>query len=330
MTAKTPPSPESWKFTAFAPRPRIEAALIAHEDATDWDPDIVLMGFEIADDQPEDWRLDAYLPRRPTKRDIAAITALFEPKIHGPAPAHTIECLPDEDWVTLSQQGLEPIHAGRFCVHTPGFEPDANPAIRSFRIPASRAFGTGHHATTAGCLAMLSQMRAEGTVVRNLADIGTGTGLLAFAGLHLWRRALATASDIDSACAGVVLDNAASNAIPLGGGPGQLTMAIADGMDDPLLQARGPYDLIIANILAGPLIELAPHFARALVPGGSLLLAGLLETQEAAVRAACRRAGLRLARRAVHGDWSVLWLRKRPGATIRATRPGRIPAWAKA
>ena len=329
MTAKTEPAPQNWKFTAFAPRPRIEAALIAHEDALDWDENIVLVGFEIADDQPEDWRLDAYLPRRPTKADLAAITALFEVNRHGPAPAHTIERLPDEDWVTLSQQGLEPIHAGRFCVHTPGFAPDPNAKIRSFCIPASRAFGTGHHATTAGCLAMLSQMRAEGSVVRNLADIGTGTGLLAFAGLHLWPRALATASDIDAACAAVVLHNADANGIALGGGPGQLTMAIADGMDDPLLAARGPYDLIIANILAGPLIELAPHFARALVPGGSLLLAGLLEVQEPAVRAACRRAGLRLARRAVHGDWSVLWLRKRPGASIRATRPGQTPDWAK-
>ena len=327
--AKNMTGPESWKFTTFAPRWRIEAALLAHEDAADWDPDVILSGCEIADDQPEDWRLDVYLPRRPTKRDLAAILALFEPAIHGPVPAHTTERLPDSDWVTLSQQGLEPIHAGRFCVHTPGFPPDADPKIRSFCIPASRAFGTGHHATTAGCLAMLSQMRAEGTLVRNLADIGTGTGLLAFAALHLWPRTLATASDIDAACAAVVLDNAATNAIPVGGGAGQLTMAIADGMDDPLLSARGPYDLIIANILAGPLIDLAPHFARALIPGGSLLLAGLLETQEPAVRAACRRAGLRLARRAVHGDWSVLWLRKRPGVTVRATRPGIRPDWAK-
>ena len=103
-------------------------------------------------------------------------------------------------------------------------------------------------------------------------------------------------------------------------------MAIADGMEDPLLAARGPYDLIIANILAGPLITLAPDFAAALVPGGSLLLAGLLETQEAAVRAACRRAGLRLARRLVNGDWSILWLRKRPMAS---TRPGQLPKWAR-
>ncbi len=88
-------------------------------------------------------------------------------------------------------------------------------------------------------------------------------------------------------------------------------MLVAAGMDHPLLEARGPYDLIIANILAGPLIDLAPDFARALVPGGQLLLAGLLETQEAQVRAACRRAGLRLAARMVKGDWSILWLRKR-------------------
>ena len=311
-------TPESWKLTAFAPRARIEAALLAHEDAYDWDDEIILSGCELADDRPDDWRLDVYLPRRPSKADTAAILALFQPEIHGPTPAHTIERLPEEDWVTLSQTGLEPIHAGRFWVHTPGFAPIPSAGERAFTIPASRAFGTGHHATTAGCLAMLSEMRASGTLVKNCADIGTGTGLLAFAALHLWPRALATASDIDPACAAVVLENAATNAIPIGPGPGALIMTLADGMADPLLSARGPYDLLIANILAGPLIELAPDFARAIVPGGSLLLAGLLETQEGAVRAACRRAGLRLARRAVHGDWSVLWLRKRPERSLRA------------
>jgi ribosomal protein L11 methyltransferase len=109
----------------------------------------------------------------------------------------------------------------------------------------------------------------------------------------------------------VVEENAARNGIALGAGRGALVMAVADGMDDPLLQVRGPYDLIIANILAGPLIELAPDFARALVPGGHLLLAGLLEAQEPQVRAACRRAGFRLAARLVKGDWSILWLRRR-------------------
>jgi ribosomal protein L11 methyltransferase len=315
----------SWKITAFAPRPVIEAALIAHEDAFDWDPDIVLSGSEIAEDKPEDWRLEAWLPRKPAKADKAAIAALFA----DGAPPFAIEQLPDVDWVTESQQGLEPIRAGRFFVHTPEHPPLGEPGVRDLTIPASRAFGTGQHATTAGCLAMLTIMKRQGVVVRNCADIGTGTGLLAFAALDLWPRALATASDIDAVCVPVVEDNAALNGVPLGARPGELTMLVADGMAHPLLAARGPYDLLIANILAGPLISLAPDFAHALVPGGNLLLAGLLETQEAQVRAACRRAGLRLAARRVNGDWSILWLRKRASAGVRASRPGQLPDWAK-
>lgn len=315
----------SWKITAHAPRAEVEAALIAHEDAFDWDAEIVLSGSEIAEDRPEDWRLEAWLPRRPTRADRQAVAALFA----GGAPKLEIEQLPEVDWVTASQQGLEPILAGCFHVRTPENPPPADTSLRDFVIPASQAFGTGQHATTAGCLAMLDAMKRRGTVVRNLADIGTGTGLLAFAALHLWPRALATASDIDPVCAGVVESNAALNGVATGAGAGALTMVIADGMADPLLEARGPYDLVIANILAGPLISLAPDFARVLVPGGSLLLAGLLETQEAQVRAACRRAGLRLAARMVNGDWSILWLRKRVTASVRASRPGQLPDWAK-
>ena len=308
----------TWKITAFAPRPLIEAALVAHEDAFDWDPEIVLSGSELAEDRPDDWRLEAWLPRKPRKADTAALAALFE----GPVPDFTIEQLPDADWLTLSQQGVEPIRAGRFHVHTPEHPSLTGPGLRDFVIPASQAFGTGQHATTAGCLTVLTAMRQRGVVVRNCADIGTGTGLLAFAALDLWPRAHATASDIDHVCARVVLDNAAANAVPLGAGPGQLTMLIADGMDHPLLAARGPYDLVIANILAGPLIGLAPDFASQLVPGGHLLLAGLLTTQEAQVRRACRRAGLRLAARLVRGDWSILWLRKRSLPVAGSSREG--------
>lgn len=299
----------SWKLSALAPREVVQAALVAHEEAEDWDWEIVLSGSELAEDRPDDWRLEAYLPRRPGRADKIAVASLFA----GGAPELVAEQLPDEDWVTLSQQGVEPIRAGRFHVHTPEHPPLAQPGIADFVIPASQAFGTGQHNTTAGCLAMLTAMKRTGAVVRNLADVGTGTGLLAFAALDLWPRALATASDIDAVCVDVVSENARLNAVPLGARGGEVTMVVAAGLDHPLLEARGPYDLIIANILAGPLIELAPNFARALVPGGSLVLSGLLETQEPAVRAACRRAGLRLARRSVHGDWSVLWLRRRIG-----------------
>jgi len=315
----------SWKITAYAPKHVIHAALVAHEDALDWDHEIVLSGSEVAEDRPEDWVLEAWLPRRPGKAEKEAVASLFA----GTVPDLQVEKLPDADWVTLSQEGVEPIRAGRFRVRTPEFPPAEESGVTEFAIPASQAFGTGQHETTAGCLAMLTAMKARGIVLRNLADIGTGTGLLAFAALDLWPRALATASDIDPVCVQVVEDNAALNGVGIGAGPGEVLMMEASGMEHPLLRARGPYDLVIANILAGPLIELASDFSRSLVPGGHLLLAGLLETQEEAVRRACRRAGLRLAARLVNGDWSILWLRKRPGAAIHQSRAGRMASWAK-
>ncbi|QIG52781.1 methyltransferase [Altererythrobacter sp. BO-6] len=295
----------SWKLSAFAPKPVIQAALLAHDEVWDWDPDLVISGSEVAEDRPDDWVLEAWYPSKPGKAQKQAIAGLFD-KV---APVFKVEQLPDTDWLVLSQQGVEPIRAGRFHVHTPDFAP-VKGAV-NFAIPASQAFGTGQHATTEDCLAMLDAMKRSGVVARNIADIGTGTGLLAFAAMHLWPRALATASDIDAVCVQVVEDNCALNGVAMGPRQGELTMVVADGMADPLLKARGPYDLLIANILAGPLVELAPDFADAVTPGGNLLLAGLLETQEPRVRRAYRRAGFRLARRMVNGDWSILWLRKR-------------------
>ena len=295
---------DSWKISAEVSKTIARAALVAHEDALDWPPDWVVTGMEVADHLPEEWIFEVYLDRKPRPADVERVATLFV----GEPPAFTIEKLPETDWVTESQKGVEPICAGRFHVRTP--EHDADPAMVDFIIPASQAFGTGQHQTTAGCLAMLALMKREGVVARNQADIGTGTGLLAFAAMHLWPGAKATASDIDPVCAGVVRDNMATNGIVEGDGRGQLTMVIADGMDDPLLELRGPYDLFIANILAGPLVELARSFASATAPGGNLLLAGLLETQEARVRRAYLALGFRLSRRLVNGDWSILWLRK--------------------
>ncbi len=294
-----------WKVSAPFSKPIAEAALEAHSERFDWDADIAVSASELDEQKPDDWIFEAWLPRKPNASDKRVLASLFV----GGAPKWHIEKLPDTDWVTESQKGVEPIRAGRFLVRTPDHPPEAGTV--DFVIPASQAFGTGQHETTAGCTAMLDLMKHKGVVARNFADIGTGTGLLAFAGMHLWPAARATASDIDPICAQVVEDNAALNRIEYGAGPNELTMVVADGMDDELLQLRGPYDLLIANILAGPLIDLAPDFARAMTPGGSLVLAGLLETQEPAVRRAYRQAGLRLAKRHVRGDWSILWLRKR-------------------
>lgn len=298
---------DSWKLVAHGPKALVHAALLAHEEVEEWDPEIVVTGHEIAEDRPDEWILEAYLPRRPRQAEREAVAALFGET----PPALLIDKVPETDWVTESQRGVEPIRAGRFYVHTPEHPASIEPGITSFEIPASQAFGTGQHATTAGCLAMLSAMKRRGVLARNVADIGTGTGLLAFAALKLWPRAHAVASDIDPVCAPVVAANAARNGFAIGARPGQLAVAIAAGMDDRRLRECGPYDLLIANILAGPLVELAPDFADSVPPRGHLVLAGLLTTQEPAVRAAYRAVGFALAGRIVNGDWSILWLRRR-------------------
>lgn len=294
----------SWKLVVHAPKAVVQSALAAHEAIEEWDAEIVLAGSEVSEDRPDEWVLEAYLAHRPTAAERRAIANLF-----ADPPKLTAEQIPEADWVTETQKRVAPIRSGRFHVHTPDHPVD--PSAIDLVIPAAQAFGTGQHATTAGCLAVLEAIKRSGAVVRNLADIGTGTGLLAFAALRLWPRARAIAGDIDTVCESVVVENALLNAVPLGTRAGELTMVVAEGLDHPLLAGRAPYDLLIANILAGPLIELAGDFADVVTPRGHLLLAGLLETQEPWVRAAYRTAGFRLAARLVSGDWSILWLRRR-------------------
>src|SRR5690606_1465901 len=205
----------------------------------------VITGSEISEERPNEWVLEGYLERRPTAADRAAVAALFA----GTSPALTAERLPDTDWVTETQRAVAPIRAGRVHVRTSDHPADSGPGIVDLVIPAAQAFGTGQHATTAGCLAMLDAMKRRGVVVRNLADIGTGTGLLAFAALRLWPRAHAVASDVDEVCEPVVVENALLNAVRLGTGPGALAMVVAESLDDAILAGRAPYDLVIANIL---------------------------------------------------------------------------------
>ncbi len=257
---------------------------------------------------PGSWAIHAYFTQKPDARWVRRLRDLV-PSADGQKLKP--ERLPDADWVTMSQAGLEPIRAGRFHVHTPEMPASTEPRVRNFVIPASLAFGTGHHNTTRGCLMMLDAMKRSGHIVRSHIDIGTGTGLLAFAAMQLWPRAYATASDIDPVCGPAVADNAQANGIALGQRAGTLAMFIAEGLDDADLQRRAPYDLVIANILAGPLIDLAAHISAVTEPQGQAVLSGLLGTQADAVTRAYRRFGFRLAGRLDLGDWTVLRLRKR-------------------
>jgi ribosomal protein L11 methyltransferase len=296
---------DSWKVTLPCTRAEAEALKedIAQFAVLDSPP--VLMTSEADGDS---WRMDAYFDSEPSQADIDLLHALA-PSAQGATPR--AEKLGDEDWVTLSQAGLEPIRAGRFFVHTPAHRDTVPPDSTAFEIDAGRAFGTGQHETTAGCLIALDRLRAAGTRVAGFADIGTGTGLLAFAALRLWPAARAIASDVDPVAIAVAAENAAVNGIPIGRGRGQLELAVAAGMDHSRLQDRAPYDLLIANILAGPLIDLAPSLAGALAPGGRLILAGLLGHQAGAVAAACRREGMMAGGRIDRGNWPTLIMRKR-------------------
>ncbi|MFM6853560.1 MAG: 50S ribosomal protein L11 methyltransferase, partial [Sphingopyxis sp.] len=243
---------ESWKITYPCNRALAEALTDDHPDLNRLEPAPVLVASEL-DEDTDQWQIEAYFEGRPRPKAAELIAKLLRVR-----KVPRAEKLPDDDWVTLSQQGLEPVHAGRFYVHTSTDAPHDDPAMISFCIDAGQAFGTGHHATTAGCLRQIDRLRRIGRAYCSIIDVGTGTGLLAFAAMHLWPRAYTLASDIDPVSVRVTGENAAANGVPLGQQRGQLDLVVADGTGHPIIAASAPYDLIIANILAGPLITLAP------------------------------------------------------------------------
>ncbi|HEY5239372.1 MAG TPA: 50S ribosomal protein L11 methyltransferase [Rhizomicrobium sp.] len=244
--------------------------------------------------------------------DKATVEALYTEEPDGDLlsqlTGHTVTVapLPDQDWIKLSLEGLPPVRAGRFFVygaHDAGAVPGG---VIPIRIEAGMAFGTGHHETTALCLRVLSDL-AKRRRFSNVLDLGCGTGLLAIGAARLWRRNV-LASDIDHIAVEVARENARANR------EGPLVRAVvADGLVSPALATRAPYDLIVANILAGPLTRLAPQIAAALAPRSMLVLSGLLRHQENLVLDFYRPHGLILRKRWRDGPWSALVL-ERPGA----------------
>ena len=240
-------------------------------------------------------------------RDECTVEALYDVMPDGDllsqiaGHAVHVQLLPDADWIKLSQEGLPPVRAGRFFVygaHDAGVVPDG---VIPIRIEAGLAFGTGHHETTALCLAVLSDL-AKRRRYDNVLDLGCGTGLLAIGAAKLWRQKV-TASDIDPIAVAVTRENAVAN------GVGPLVSAlVADGPTHPALYDLAPFDLIMANILAGPLTRLAPQVARISAKGGTLVLSGLLHWQENQVLSYYRALGLTLKHTRRDGSWSALVL----------------------
>jgi len=218
----------------------------------------------------------------------------------------TWEELPDKDWVAENQRSFQPFAVGPFWIHPSHTRASMPAGLLPIEIDAGMAFGTGTHATTRGCLEMLATLDPAETA--NAVDIGCGSGILAIAMAKLWQRPV-RGGDNDAEAVEVAIENAARNGVaPL------CRFVIAIGLSAPELASPVPYDLIVANILAGPLMELSEPFASATRAGGRVLLSGLLVEQADLILSTYRRRGF-VFERAIDrdtggADWRTLLLRK--------------------
>ncbi len=282
-----------------------EMSLIADlmGDALDPPAEAVSLRKAIQDGEPHptDWLAEAYFPDPPDMENIYTLFKLSEQVDTLPSWMEAnLEELPDDDWVKFALGSLGPITAGRFFLHGAHDREDIpdDEDIIAIEIEANQAFGTGHHPTTAGCLMLLD--RFSGWAPKNILDLGCGSAVLAIAAAKMWGRNI-LASDIDQKSTQIAKENIALNSVEE-----KITILESAGFDHPSIPKQGPFDFIFANILAGPLQELAPDMAANTAKNGRVMLAGLMADQEAKVEAAYVEQGFRQINRLDHPTWPVL------------------------
>ena len=286
-------------LTTLPDRERAEALAEAMENFL---PEPTGIGcFEIEDGSGR-YEVGIYFEEEPNSIELALMAAIY-----GAEP-FAVSDVPETDWVAHVKRNLQPVEAGRFFVygsHDADRVPEGKVALL---IEAAMAFGTGHHGTTLGCLLALDRLDRAGFRGHNVADIGCGTAVLAMAAASIWPDPV-IASDIDPVAVEVAMANAAANHLQ-----GRITCVEAAGFDNPALRARAPFDLVFANILKGPLIELAPDMARMIAPGGYAILSGILNPQADAVVSAYKSQGFCLVSRDEIGEWTTLVLKRNQSA----------------
>lgn len=264
-------------------------------------PDALTLFEEKSETAPDGWRIEAYYENPPEPADLARALAdilAIEP------PAIAIEDVPPLNWVALSQAALPPVKAGRFTIHGSHDSDRVPQGPGAILVDAGEAFGTAHHATTFGCLLAIDRLTRRRSY-RSVMDLGCGSGVLAIAARRALPSARIIAADIDPPSVDVARTNARLNRCA-----GSIPVLAAAGLDHPRLRSRR-YDLLIANILADPLISLARPIARSVVPGGNVVLSGLLIHQAPQVIAAYRAAGFALVGHMRVHEWSTLVLVRR-------------------
>jgi ribosomal protein L11 methyltransferase len=285
-------------MTKIAKYPLTEADAAALAAATDRDDTLAALPAGTGE-AANSWQFTLYLSGTDDAGEIAALKRLAAEILPGKTGEPVVETLPDADWVAKSLEGLPPVRAARFVVHGSHDRLKRRANEIGIEIEAGEAFGTGHHGTTAGCLLAIDRV-ARSRPIGSALDVGTGSGVLAIA-IAKAAKARVLASDIDPVAARVAREN-----VKLNGVAAYVTVVTAGDLRGTLFRGAGPFDLIVANILAGPLVALAPSLARRLAPGGTLILSGLIPEQRARILAAYRGLGLRLARSAVLNDWLTL------------------------
>jgi ribosomal protein L11 methyltransferase len=246
------------------------------------------------------WAVAVHFNDPPNETAVRALVGL----VAGPEAANALafETLAAKDWVKASQEGLKPVEAGRFIIHSEHYRSAVRVNRIGIEIGTAFAFGTGHHGTTRGCLLALDHL-LKSRRPRRVLDIGTGTAVLAIAAGRLLRRPV-LASDIDPRAARVARENVRRNRAST------VTVVHAAGIGMRCFRDRGPFDLVLANILLGPLQRMATPMARLLAPGARVVLSGLLTSQASAALATYRNEGLALEYRVVLDGWSTLVLRR--------------------
>lgn len=251
------------------------------------------------DEKKDIWEASVYMMRE----DEAEVRGRVEEALSQAFPDMTVEreVIPEVDWVAKSLEGLKPVRAGRFLVHGSHDRDKVRSGDIAIEIDAGQAFGTGHHGTTAGCLEVIDHV-VRSRRVRNALDLGTGSGVLAIAVRKL-KNVPVLATDIDPIATRVAAENVRRNGIATG-----ISTETAPGFHSTAFSSHGPFDLIIANILARPLIKMAPQLVNHLAPGGSVVLSGILAEQRWKVLSAYNGANLRHVRTIWRNGWVTIHL----------------------
>lgn len=284
-----------WCLVATGPIAPLRAA---HDRLEEMDPAPALSWSCFEEGSPDRGRLDILFGEQPRTDEVLDAIGL-----NGDDPDMEIDFgpLPEEDWVRLSLDGLKPVVAGRFVVYG-AHEKENIPSDKiAIEIEAGPAFGTGHHGTTKGCLIACDELDKEGFSPKRVLDLGCGTGVLAIAAAVVWPDAEIVGSDIDPEAVEETLVNAEKNGVA-----GRIGVFAADGFQHEKLDAK--FDLIFANILAGPLQDLAVQLAERLAPRGKTVLSGLLEEQIDMVEEAYAKAGLHIENTEIIDGWAILTL----------------------